>query len=545
MKIKMTVLSATLCCVMCSVGVQAEDQVKYTQTISQAVNPIAINGMVTSPNYLATASVMTVVYPQMCTMGGDNFWLIYNAKTGELKALNASGRSGEKASIDFYKKQGVEKIPSRGYLAANTVPGVPSGWSEAYQYSQKSMNYKISWSDNLQSAVLYAEKGFPVNTSLEYWLQVNVDPNDQEFRDLQRFDGFKKTFLKKDGTPYKTGEILKQPEIANTLKLISEKGVDEFYKGSIAKATVADFAQHHADWVEPIHVNYRDTVAYNFPPNTQGMASLEILNILNQYDVKKLGEGTADYYHLIIEATKEAFADRDKYLSDPDFVQIPLDYLLSENHAKDQAARISMKQAAGKKQPLDPKGDTVWIGAVDQYGNAVSLIQSIYHDFGSGIVAGNTGVLLQNRGSFFSLDPSHVNHLEPHKRTFHTLNPAMLLKNGKPYLVYGTMGGEGQPQTQASVVTRIVDFGLTPQEAITAPRWFYGPPWGTSSNDLKLEGRIPESVVNDLAKRGHPVKVVADFTDTMGHAGAILVNQEPGVLQGGTDVRGDGLAAGF
>lgn len=275
------------------------------------------------------------------------------------------------------------------------------------------------------------------------------------------------------------------------------------------------------------------------------MASLEILNILNQYEVKKLGEGTADYYHLIIEAIKESFIDRDRYLSDPEFVKIPLDYLLSKQHALEQAARISMTKAASKKKPLDPKGDTVWIGAVDKEGNAVSLIQSIYHDFGSGIVAGNTGVLLQNRGSFFSLDPNHVNHLEPHKRTFHTLNPAMLLKNGKPYLVYGTMGGEGQPQTQAALVTRIVDFGMTPQEAITAPRWLYGRTWGASSNDLKLEGRIPSEVVAELKKRGHPVKVVADFTDTMGHAGAILVNQETGVLEGGTDVRGDGLAAGF
>lgn len=207
--------------------------------------------------------------------------------------------------------------------------------------------------------------------------------------------------------------------------------------------SLEDFKNHHADWVEPIHVNYRDTVAYNFPPNTQGMASLEILNVLNNFDVKSLGEGTADYYHVIIEATKQAFADRDKYLTDPEFSDIPLDYLLSKDHGKDQAKRISMEEAAIKVEPLDPKGDTIWLGVVDKDGNAVSLIQSIYHDFGSGIVPKGTGVILQNRGSFFSLDPNHVNALMPHKRTFHTLNPAMMLKNGKPYLVYGTMGGEG------------------------------------------------------------------------------------------------------
>lgn len=225
--------------------------------------------------------------------------------------------------------------------------------------------------------------------------------------------------------------------------------------------------------------------------------------------------------------------------------EIPLDKLLSVNHGKEQAARIDMQKAATKVEPLDPKGDTIWLGVVDKDGNAVSLIQSIYHDFGSGIVAKDTGVILQNRGSFFSLDPKHVNALMPHKRTFHTLNPAMLLKNGKPYLVYGTMGGEGQPQTQAAIATRVVDFGMTPQEAINAPRWLYGRTWGKASNDLKMEGRIPKSVLDELVKRGHPVKAVDDFTDTMGHAGAILVNQEAGVMQGGTDPRGDGLAAGY
>ena len=308
--------------------------------------------------------------------------------------------------------------------------------------------------------------------------------------------------------------------------------------------SLKDFADHKADWVEPIRVNYRGLSACNLPPNTQGMASLEILNILNNFDVKAMGEGSADYYHAVIEATKEAFADRDAYLSDPAFVSIPLDRLLSEDHGKKQAERIDMKKAAGPKAPLDPKGDTIWLGVVDKDGNAVSLIQSIYHDFGSGIVAEGTGVLLQNRGSFFSLDPKHVNHLEPGKRTMHTLNPAMLLKDGKPYLVYGTMGGEGQPQTQAAIVTRVVDFGMSPQEAITAPRWLYGRTWGAASNDVKLEGRIPASVVEELKKRGHPVKVVEDFTDTMGHAGAILV-RDNGVLQGATDPRGDGLAAGF
>lgn len=570
---------ATLIASGCSSDSQKANETlsAQTMTVSQKANPLATHGVVTSPNYLATqagldvlrrggnavdaaiatAATLTVVYPQMCTLGGDNFWLIYNAKTGELKALNASGRSGSKATIEFYKSKGFEKIPSRGYYAANTVPGVVSGWDEAYKMSQKEMGSKYKWADILKTPIDYAKNGFPVSTSLNFWTKVDIDPSNSEFRNLQRFPEFSKVFLKNGTDAYDVGEILVQPDLANTLSLIAKKGAKEFYQGEIAKKIVADlqandgmlsledFKNHHADWVEPIHVNYRDTVAYNFPPNTQGMASLEILNVLNNFDVKSLGEGTADYYHVIIEATKQAFADRDKYLTDPEFSDIPLDYLLSKDHGKDQAKRISMEEAAIKVEPLDPKGDTIWLGVVDKDGNAVSLIQSIYHDFGSGIVPKGTGVILQNRGSFFSLDPNHVNALMPHKRTFHTLNPAMMLKNGKPYLVYGTMGGEGQPQTQAAIATRVVDFGMTPQEAINAPRWLYGRTWGKASNDLKMEGRIPEKVTYELQKRGHPVKRVDDYTDTMGHAGAILVDQETGVLQGGTDPRGDGLAAGY
>lgn len=550
---------------------------KHTITQSQAANPLSTNGMITTPHYLASqsgldvlrnggnavdaaiaaASTLAVVYPQMCTIGGDNFWLIYNAKTKELKALNASGRAGEKATIEFYKQKQLSKIPSRGYLAANTVPGVVSGWDAAYEYSCSALGTTAKWDSLLASAIGYAENGFPVSVSLAHWGRVNTDPADKEFRDLQRFSGFRNTYLKPDGQPYGVGEIMKLPTLANTLKILSAEGGKAFYQGTIAERivqdlevnggllTLKDFANHKANWVDPISVKYRGFTAWNFPPNTQGMASLEILNILNNIDVKGLGEGTADYYHALIEATKEAFADRDRYLSDPAFVQIPLDRLLSPEHGKKQSARISMAKAAEVVKPLDPKGDTIWLGVVDAQGNAVSLIQSIYHDFGSGIVAGDTGVLLQNRGSFFSLDNAHVNSLQPGKRTFHTLNPAMLLKDGQPYLIYGTMGGEGQPQTQAAIVTRIVDFGMSPQDAINAPRWLFGRTWGVASNDLKIEGRVPEAVAKELKRRGHPVKMVEDYTDTMGHAGAILVHPDTGVRQGATDPRGDGLAAAY
>lgn len=534
-------------------------------------------GMVTTPHYLASqaaikvlqeggnavdgaiaaASTLAVVYPHMNSIGGDNFWLIYNAKTGELKALNASGRSGEKATIDFYKNKGYNTIPARGYLAANTVPGAVSGWQEAYDYAKKSMGHSMPWNKLLDSSIHYAKNGFPVTQSQEKNTKMSLDEKDKEFRNLQRFEGFVKTYLKANGEPYKEGELFKQPDLANTLQVIANQGANGFYKGEIAKKIVADlqangglltekdFADHRADWVKPITVNYRGYQAYNLPPNTQGMASLEILNILNNYDMKKIGEGTADYYHVMIESIKQAFADRDKYLTDPEFSDIPLDRLLSKEHGKALAERIDMKKAATDVQPLDPKGDTVWFGVVDKEGNAVSIIQSIYHEFGSAVIPKDTGVVLQNRGSFFSLDKTKVNHLEPKKRTFHTLNPAMLMKNGKPYLVYGTMGGEGQPQTQAAIVTRIVDYGFSVQDAIEAPRWLHGRTWGAVSNDMKIEGRVPAEVTKELIKRGHPVNVFPDYSDTMGHAGAILIDPVTNVKYGGADPRGDGAAVGY
>jgi len=534
------------------------------------------NGIVTTPHYLASqagldilqqggnaidaaiasAATLTVVYPHMNSLGGDNFWLIYNAKTQALKGLNASGRAGEKATIDFYQSQGYNKIPPRGYLAANTVPGAISGWDLAYKYAQKTINDSLHWQQLFASAIKFSEDGFPTSQNQECWTQISID-EDEEFFKLQRFSGFRQIYLKSDGRIYRTGETFKQPQLAKSLQAIASQGAAEFYQGEIAQKIVADlqenggiltlqdFAEHAANWVEPISVGYRDYLAYNLPPNTQGMASLLILNILNNFDLRNLGEGTADYYHVIVEATKQAFSDRDKYVSDPDLVDIPLDWLLSPERGKELAAQIDLQQAASQVKPLDPKGDTVWLGVVDKDGNAVSLIQSIYYEFGSGIVAGNTGILLQNRGCFFSLNPQHVNCLQPKKRTFHTLNPAMLFQEGKPYLVYGTMGGEGQPQTQAAIATRIVDFGFNVEDAISAPRWLQGRTWGVATNELKIEGRVSQIVIQELISRGHSVRVVEDYTDVMGHAGAILIDPKTNMKYGASDPRSDGAAVGY
>ncbi|HWK23007.1 MAG TPA: gamma-glutamyltransferase [Ureibacillus sp.] len=537
---------------------------------------MSTKGMVTTPHYLASqaalsilqkggnaieaaiaaASTIGVVYPHMNGIGGDNFWLVYNAKSKELKAINSSGRSGEKATIEFYQSKGFKKIPSRGALSANTVPGAVAGWGEAYKYAQTDMEGSLPWESLLESAIRYAEEGFPVTPSQEHWTTVNLDETDTEFRALQRYNEFTKVFLK-DGKPYKAGDIMKQEDLAQTLKKIAINGAEYFYNSELTSKiiedlqnyggilTLEDFKQHTSDWVEPISVKYRDFTAYNLPPNTQGMASLSILNILNHLDLEQIDEGSSTYYHVLVEAIKYAFVDRDRYLTDPTFVQIPLGELLSEKHGLEIAEKIKEHYLAKELQPLDAKGDTVWFGVVDEYGNAVSFIQSIYHEFGSGFIPKGTGILLQNRGSFFSLDSGHVNALAPRKRTFHTLNPAMLLKDGKPALVYGTMGGEGQPQTQAALVTRIIDYGMSVQEAIEAPRWLYGRTWGASSNSLKVENRIVEDIRTELVKLGHEIEVLDDFTDTMGHAGAIFIDDKTNVKYGGADPRGDGMAIGY
>ena len=540
---------------------------------------MGMRGMVTTPHYLASqtglsilqhggnavdaaiaaAATLSVVYPHMAALGGDNFWLVYKATTGELHGLNASGRAGRRATISFYAGKQFRRIPSRGYYAANTVPGSVSGWGEAHRYSKEVLHTRLCWKDLFADAIQYAENGFPVSASLAKWLRNSVNIINPELDNLQRFAGFRQTFLMPDASPYEEGKILRQGDLAATLVRLAEEGPEAFYHGNIARKIVADlelndgllsmedFAQHRAEWVEPISVPYRDTVAFNLPPNSQGIASLSILNILNQFELADLPEGSVEHYHLIIEATKEAFRDRDSYVTDPAFLEIPVKEILSFEHGQAQAARIGLAGTTSRVDlnTLDSKGDTVWLGVVDQAGNAVSLIQSIYHDFGSAVVPTGTGVLLHNRGSCFSLEPGHVNRLEPGKRTFHTLNPAMLFRGGVPFLVYGTMGGEGQPQTQAAIVTRIVDYRLSPRDAIEAPRWLYGRTWGADTNNVRVEARVPPEVVAGLQQRGHPIEIVEPYADIMGHAGAILISSENRILYGASDSRSDGIAAGF
>lgn len=539
-------------------------------------DPVTPHALVTTPHYLATqaavallrqggtaidaaigaSAVLSVVYPHMCSVGGDSFWLIYAAGDNALRALNASGRAGGEASLDFYARAGLSAIPERGYAAVVTVPGAVSGWDEAFRFSRGRLGSPLSWEQLFDSAVDYAHNGFPVTRHLQDWVERNLDCGDRDYLCLQRFEGFRRIFAAADA-PCRAGVLFRQPELAATLRRIARHGAADFYGGELAAALTAelaangsplrfeDFRRHTATWVTPLCTSYRGYTACNLPPSTQGLTSLQILAMLDRFDLGSVPEGSADYYHLLLEAARRAIVDRDRYLADPDFVPVPVERLLSSDYVDRMAAGIDSRTAAVMPDVGPCGGDTVWLGVVDAMGNAVSMIQSIYHGFGSGIIPRGTGVILQNRGCAFSLDPGHVNCLAPGKRTFHTLNPAMLLRGGRPFLVYGTMGGEGQPQTQSAVVTRIVDYGMSPQEAVAAPRWLYGRTWGNATTAVRLENRIPEPVVQDLRARGHDIEVVEPWSELMGHAGAVLVDADAGTLQGAADPRGDGLAAGY
>lgn len=545
---------------------------------------LAMNGMIATSHYLATAAgnrilqeggsavdaaiaanaVLCVVYPHMAGLGGDCFWLIWSSRDRQLMALNGSGRSARSATADFYRDKGYSEIPTRGPLAANTVPGAVDGWFEAHRCLGR-----LEWRRLFDRAIQYAEEGAPVSRGTATWLERDRDI-------LAEQDVAARIFLPNGRVP-QAGDVLVQSDLARSLRLIADAGRDAFYQGDLAQEitrylqdnggllSMQDFASHHSDWVEPIKTTYRGLDVYTFPPNSQGLSVLLMLNIIEGLDVARMGDLTADYVHYIVEATKLAFADRDRWVTDPETTRVPLDRLLSRDYADQCRQQIDPRHSlkggqakpgpAGGGEPVlggpgmstEPRtgGDTAYLAAVDKDGNAASLIQSIYRDFGSAMVGGNTGIVLQNRGSCFSLDPNHVNCLEPNKRTFHTLMPSMMFKNDRPYVVFGTMGGGGQPQTQTAMVTRMIDFGYNVQQAIEAPRWLYGRAWGEEETTLKLEGRFPKDVVEELRHRGHQVEVVDDWAEVMGHAQAISVDQDTGVLSGGADPRGDGAAMGW
>ena len=515
---------------------------------------------------IAANSVMTVVYPSTCSAGGDVFMLIWDAKTQKLHALNGSGRAPHGMTPEYFLTHRMQHIPERGPLSIN-VPGAVDGWFEALERFG-TLPAEVVFA----SAIELAEFGMPITTQLANWLEAAAEGV------LGPWSSSAETYLLGGKAP-QAGAVLRQPNLAQTYKLLAKEGREPFYRGSLAQTiteyvqqcggvlSMEDMANHSSNWVEPISTNYRGYDVYEFPPNTQGITALEMLNIIEGYDLSTLGYQTTEYLHILLEAKKLAFADRDRYVSDPNFVDVPVERLLSKTYAAQQRACINLTKVVVQVRPgLEKEGDTMYLCTTDNQGNVVSLIQSLYNGFGSGVVGGTTGVMLHNRGSYFSLDPRHVNYLQPGKRTMHTLTPAMVLHNDKPYMAIGTMGGDAQPQVHVQLLTAILDFGLNVQQAISAPRWRSGrfqiaqegkeqELGGQSSVAEHLNPLIQERVVLEqgfplhsaekLVHLGHRVTQNTAWDHGMGHAQAIRIHPQTHVFEGAADPRCDGLALGW
>ena len=491
---------------------------------------------------LAMAASIAAVYPHMNHIGGDGFWLL-REPSGRVRALMGAGRAGAKATIALYREAGYDEMPTRGPLAALTVPGAIAGWMLA-QEAAKAHGGRLPLDVLLAPAIKHAREGYIVTRSQA---QLTAD----KLADLKDVPGFAKTFLA-DGKSPDEGTRLKQSAFAETLEHLTHAGLDDFYRGDVGRemaadlerfgcpVTRADLEQYRA-WVDaPLSLTIPAGTLYNAPPPTQGLASLIILGLFARL---RVAEGESfEHIHGLVEATKRAFRVRDRVITDPDRVTTDLDRFLGNAFLDEEAGKIDMRRAA--PWPAPGAGDTIWMGAADQSGLVVSYIQSLYWEFGSGCVLSATGVLMQNRGASFSLDPQALNALKPGRRPFHTLNPALAaLKDGR-VIAYGTMGGDGQPQTQAAVFTRHVLYRQPLEQALDAPRWLLGRTWGSSVTNLRLEQRFDGNLIDRLMSAGHDVSVLdAAYSDTMGHAGAVVLHPD-GTLEGGHDPRADGGAAG-
>ncbi len=491
---------------------------------------------------VAAAATIAVVYPHMNGIGGDGFWLIVPPE-GEPVAIDASGAAGSLASLDFYREE--RAIPHRGTLAALTVPGTLSGWAEALKVSSELGGGQMPLSRLMADAIRYAADGIPVTAS-----QANASQS--KYAELVDIPGFADTFLQRGEVPA-TGSRFKQPRLAATLTRMTVEGLDSFYRGPLASIiaeelaelglpiTAADLAAHRATRSKPLRLEHQAGEVFNLAPPTQGLVSLAILGITDRLSMANASE--VQTVHRIVEATKKAFALRDTHITDSRLIATSIQNLLDPEELDLLAAKIDDQSAAPWGKGKGP-GDTVWMGVIDGNGLAVSFIQSIYHEFGSGVVLPKSGVLWQNRGASFSLDAEHLLALAPGKKPFHTLNPAAArLADGRT-LVYGSMGGDGQPQTQATIFTRYVLQGVDLQEAICAPRWLLGRTWGLVSDSLKLESRFSQDTVTALEALGHEVETIPAFSEIVGHAGAI-VRHTNGMLEGAWDPRSNGSAAGF
>jgi gamma-glutamyltranspeptidase/glutathione hydrolase len=499
---------------------------------------------------IAVNAALGLMEPMSCGVGGDLYAIVWEAKTKKLYGLNASGRSPYRATRAFFADEGLQEIPERGPLSWS-VPGCVDGWDAL----RRKFGTR-SFEQLLGPSIRYAEEGFPVTEVIAGHWRAGA-------RWLRRWPTTARTYLVKGRVP-RTGEVFKNPNLARTYRAIAVEGRDAFYKGAIAGALVAysdeagglftlkDFADHTSTWVEPVSTTYRGYRVWELPPPGQGIAALQMLNILEGYDVKKLGAESADYWHLFAEAKKLAYADRARYYTDPDFASVPVKTLIGKSYADERRKLIRLDRALRDVAAGDArvgKSDTVYLCVVDRDRNCASLIQSNYAGFGSGLVPGELGFALQNRGALFALDSGHANRLEPHKRPFHTIIPALVTKGGQPWLVFGVMGGDMQPQGHVEVLCNLIDFGMNVQEAGEAPRIEHvgsATPTGLAARrgggTLRVEYGIADKVVAELKKRGH--RAVRVKRNGGGYQ-AILIDPKTNVLHGGSEARKDGCAVGY
>ncbi len=485
---------------------------------------------------IAASAVLAVVESYSTGIGGDCFILYHEASSGKLHALNGSGRSAAAATIEAINSRGHETMPEQGILSV-TVPGAIDAWHCA---NQKLGNLSLEYL--LQPAIHYAEKGYVVSPVIaRNWKSCEAL--------LAQTPEAAAAYLI-DGKAPQAGMIHHQSNLASSLRLIADQGRDAFYQGAIAEEIIRfsdshggllnldDLASHRSEWVEPISSDYRGFRVFEVPPNGQGITTLMALNIMAQTDVSRFGHLGADHIHLLSQAFSLAMAERDRFIADPKFNRLPVDELLSNEFAKTQFERISMDQALAEPvaSALPNHKDTVYLTVVDKNRNVCSLINSVFHSWGSGLVAGSTGIILQNRGGGFTLEPGHFNQLEPKKLPLHTIIPAMVYQGEKPVLSFGVMGGQYQAMGQAYVLSNWIDYGMDIQQALDAARFFL------FDGELSLEEAIPTQTRSDLSALGHQVTV---SDSPHGGGQAIYIDWEKGVLHGGSDPRKDGMAAGF
>jgi gamma-glutamyltranspeptidase/glutathione hydrolase len=499
---------------------------------------------------IAANAALGLMEPTSCGPGGDLFAIVWDAKAKKLYGLNASGRSPYAANRQLFADRGLNAMPESGPLSWS-VPGCVDGWAELNRrFSRKPLK------ELLAPAIRYAEEGFPVTEVIAGHWQAGA-------RKLARDPGSKAVFLPGGRSP-RPGQIFKNPALARTYRRIAEGGRDAYYRGPIAAElvrlsdqvgglfTLKDFADHTSTWVEPVSTNYRGYDVWELPPNGQGIAALQMLNILEGYDLKQFGPNSPDFWHLFLEAKKVAYADRGRYYADPEFAKVPVAELIAKPYAAERRKLIDSHKAMTKVDPGDPKlstSDTIYLCAVDDERNCVSLIQSNYSGFGSGVASADLGFGIQNRGCLFALDPKHPNTLEPHKRPFHTIMPAFVTKGGEPWMVFGVMGGDMQPQGHVEVLCNLIDFGMDVQAAGEAPRLEHvgsasptGKPMAADGGTVKAELGVSESVVAELKRRGHHVERVQV---NGGGYQAIRIDSAGGILMGGSEARKDGCAVGY